>query len=424
MNRLSDALAAPRIGMSHATVAIALSLLLGIQPAATDLYLPTLPTIKSDLGTTMAAAQRTLSALILAFGFGQLFWGPVADRFGRRPVMLIGLGVFTAASLGGALAGDIQTLVWWRVLQGLGVASSVVCARSMVRDLYEPHEGVHVLSLGMSGLGLIAIAGPLLGATLALHFSAIGSWRVALAILTVFGSATLAYVFWRIEESIRQRQPTATQLRPMLRNGWQIVRHPTFIAYTCLTAGTYAGLYTFLSTSSFVLIEGLGLPRLGYAAVLACGAFTYLLGTFGCRIWLARHGIRGAVKRGAFITLAGGMLMAGLSLAGVHSVWAIVIPQVLYACGHGVHQACGQAGVVGPFPTRAGAASALSGFILSAIAFGMGQGLGELMNRTGHSPFPMTLSMGAWGIFTAIVGWTLVQRHGEPHSPAFQGALK
>jgi DHA1 family bicyclomycin/chloramphenicol resistance-like MFS transporter len=303
-----------------------------------------------------------------------------------------------------------------------------VCARSMVRDLYEPHEGVRVLSFGMSGLGVIACAGPLIGAALSqLDLGAsvsLSGWRLALLILSTFGAGTLAYVLWFTEESIRQRQPTATQIGPMVRNWRQIAVNPTFISYVCLTAGTYAGLYTFLSTSSFVLIEGLGMSRLGYSAVLSSGALTYLAGTFGCRIWLARFGIRGAVKRGAFITLIGATLMAGLSLAGVHSIWAIIVPQLIYAAGHGVHQSCGQAGVVGPFPTKAGAASALSGFILSATAFSMGQWLGQHMDRTGSSVYPLTLSMGAWGVFTALVGWTLVQRYGDPHTPAFDGAMK
>lgn len=405
--------------MSHATVALALSLLLGIQPVATDLYLPTLPLLKADLAASMAATQRTLSALILAFGFGQLLWGPLADRFGRRPVLLLGLALFTAASLGGALAASINSLVLWRMVQGLGVAACVVCARSMVRDLYAPSEGVRVLSLGMSGLGLIALTGPLLGAALSrVRLGSVSGWRMAMLMLAVFGAATLVFVASRMRESIRQRQPNATQLRPLLANGWAIVQHPTFIAYVCLTAGTYAGLYTFLSASSFVLIDGLGVSRLGYSAVLSGGALSYLVGTFICRIWLARFGIRGAVRRGAVLTLAGGLLMTACALIGWHPLWVILLAQWLYTAGHGVHQSCGQAGVVGPFPTRAGAASALSGFVLSAAAFGMGWLLGRVMDGTGASLIPMACGMGAWAVFTAVVGWTLVQRHGEPHPSA------
>lgn len=411
--------------MSHATVALALSLLLGIQPVATDLYLPTLPLLKGDFGTTMAAAQRTLSALILAFGFGQLVWGPIADRFGRRPVLLLGVSLFTLSSLGGALAPHIDALVLWRMVQGLGVAACVVCARSMVRDLYAPSEGVRVLSLGMSGLGVIALAGPLLGALLSqTRVGNLSGWRMAMLVLATFGAATLVYVVSRTSESIRERQPNATQWRLLISNWVAILSNRTFIAYACLTAGTYAGLYTFLSASSFVLINGLGISRLGYSAVLSGGALSYLVGTFVCRTWLARFGIRGTVRRGAVLTLSGGLLMAGAALAGWHSLGVTLLAQWLYTAGHGVHQSCGQAGVVGPFPTRAGAASALSGFILSATAFAMGQLLGWLMDGTGASPLPMAWGMGAWAVFTAWVGWTLVQRHGEPHTPAFDGALK
>ena len=107
----------------------------------------------------MSAAQLTMSALILAFGVGQLFWGPVADRVGRRPVLITGLLLYTAASIGSVLAGSIGWLVMWRVLQGATMAAAVVCARAIVRDLYEPHEGAQVMSLALSGLGVIAIAG-------------------------------------------------------------------------------------------------------------------------------------------------------------------------------------------------------------------------------------------------------------------------
>jgi DHA1 family bicyclomycin/chloramphenicol resistance-like MFS transporter len=114
-----------------------------------------------------------MSALILAFGLAQMFWGPVADRVGRRPVLLWGLLMYTAASVGGALAGSIESLVVWRVVQGAGMAAAVVCARAIVRDLYEPVEGAQVMALALSGLGTIALIGPLVGGTAALIFG----WR-------------------------------------------------------------------------------------------------------------------------------------------------------------------------------------------------------------------------------------------------------
>jgi DHA1 family bicyclomycin/chloramphenicol resistance-like MFS transporter len=159
--------------MSPATVVLALGLLLGLQPVTTDLYLPALPLLAADLQAAMPAAQLTMSALLLAFGLGQLLMGPLSDRFGRRPVLLGGLSLHALGGLGAALAPDIGLLIAMRAVQGLGLAASVVCGRAMVRDLYEPHEGAPVMSKGLSGLGMIACASPILGGMLATHLG----WR-------------------------------------------------------------------------------------------------------------------------------------------------------------------------------------------------------------------------------------------------------
>ena len=149
---------------------------------------------------------------------------------------------------------------------------------------------------------------------------------------------------------------------------------------------------------------------------MACGLYiagcsiSYIVGTFWCRRWLLRHGLAGAVKRGAAFTLAGGVSMAGLAWAGVISPWAIAVPQFVYSFGHGIHQPCGQAAVVGPFPQHAGAASALAGFILAATAVAVGAWLGVAMNGT---VWPLVTTVGAMAVATALVAWTLVQRHGE-----------
>jgi len=127
--------------MTTAVVVTLLTLLFGIQPISTDLYLPALPTLRHELGSSIGAAQFTLSALIICFGFGQLLCGPLADRFGRRPVLLGGLGLYTLASLGAATAPGIVTLIAWRSLQGAAMAAAVTCGRSIVRDLYEPAAG-------------------------------------------------------------------------------------------------------------------------------------------------------------------------------------------------------------------------------------------------------------------------------------------
>ncbi|CAD5374627.1 Bcr/CflA family efflux transporter [Rubrivivax sp. A210] len=383
--------------------ALALSLLLGLQPVTTDIYLPALPMLTAALGASMASAQLTMSALILAFGFAQLAWGPVADRVGRRPVLLWGLALYTAASLGAAMAGSITALIVWRVLQGAAMAAAVVCARAIVRDLYEPQEGAQVMALALTGLGAIALASPLAGGAAA----ALWGWRGTLALVAAAGAATLAFVALRLPETASRLNPRATSWAPLLQSWREIAVHRVFLAWALLVACTYGGLFIVLAASSFVYMDVLGLSPAAYGAAMAVGSFTYLLSTLVCRRWIGRLGMTATVKRGAFFTLAGGLLAAGLAAAGVQAVWAVLLPQCLYLFGHGLHQPCGQAGVVAPFPRAAGTASALAGFLLALVAFVVGRWLGVALDG---STRPLAYGLAFWAVATAVVAWTLVQR--------------
>jgi len=149
--------AAARRGISFALL---LPLLLAAQPVATDSYLPALPAITRDLGP----ASASLTVFVLAFGFGQLPCGPLSDRFGRRPVLLVGLASYALAALGCALSSGIPMLVACRALQGFSMAAILVCARAAVRDLYPAHEGPHVMARGLTGLGVVGLLAPLMGA--------------------------------------------------------------------------------------------------------------------------------------------------------------------------------------------------------------------------------------------------------------------
>ncbi|MES2957334.1 MAG: Bcr/CflA family efflux MFS transporter [Pseudomonadota bacterium] len=387
--------------------AIALALLLGLQPVLTDLYLPALPLLARDLAAPMSATQLTMSALILAFGLSQLAWGPLADRFGRRPVLLSSLVMLVLASIGATLASHIAWLIVWRAAQGATMAAAVVCARAMVRDLYEPHQGARVMSLGMSGLGVLAIGAPLLGGVLAMAFG----WRSALAAVACFAIVVLVFVWRVLPETLVLRNPRALHAPTLFANAKQILSHPGFRAWTLLTTATYGGLFTLLSASSFVYIEVLGLSPAQYGLAMASGSSFYLIGTFFCRRWLLRLGLLGAVRRGALFTLSGALGMLACALVpAVAGVTMVLASQWLFAFGHGIHQPCGQTGAVGPFPQMAGVASALSGCLLALTAFAVGLWLGRAMDGT---LAPMAWGVAFWGSLTAAVAWTLVQRHGQ-----------
>ena len=300
-------------------------------------------------------------------------------------------------------AAAFGVLIVWRVLQGACMAAAVVCARALLRDLYEPHEGAHVMSLALSGLAVIAISGPALGGLVASWWG----WRAALTLVAVCGALTLAFVAWRVPETLLHRNPRATQLGPLFAAWGRIGRHPTFVAWTLLISCTYGGLFTLLAASSFVYIEVLGLSPSLYGLAMAASSLSYLVATFVCRRWIARVGMERTVSRGAWFTLAGGLSIAGLAFAGVTSVWAVMVPQALYSFGHGMHQPVGQAAAVGPFPQAAGAASALAGFVLALVAFVIGLWLGQALDG---SVRPLAYGMGFWALLTCTAAWALVPR--------------
>jgi DHA1 family bicyclomycin/chloramphenicol resistance-like MFS transporter len=393
--------------MPPAVIVLLLSLLLGLQPITTDLYLPALPVLTAGFGAPMQQAQLTLTALLLAFGVSQLVWGPLSDRFGRRPILLIGLGAYVLAAVGSTLAPSMTALIVWRTVQGAAMGAAVMCARAIVRDLYAPAQGARVMSKGLSGLGVIAFLSAPLGGLLTEAFN----WRFALLALAVFGAVCLGLIAWRFEETLQRKNPAALQTATLLVTWNSILRHPTFLAFSALSAASYGGLFTFLAASSFVFMNVLGLSKTQYGALMALNSLAYIGGTFLCRHWLPRFGVRRSLKWAGVLSLAGGTLMAGISLTGVQNVWAIMLPQLLFIVAHGIHQPCGQSGAVGPFPHAAGAASAMNGFLMMLAAFAMGSWLGANMDGT---VLPLTLGVWFWSALIALSAWTLVQKYGEP----------
>lgn len=399
--------ATPAGAMSPALVVLVLALLLGIQPVTTDLYLPALPALTEGFGAPISQAQLTLTTLLLAFGVSQLVWGPLSDRFGRRPVLLWGLAAYTLASIGCALAPSMALLIVWRTVQGAAMGAAVMGARAIVRDLYTPEFGARMMSKGLTGLGIIACACAPLGGLL----SDVLGWRYALTALAVFGAVTLALVAWRFEETVPRKNPQALRPGTLLSTWLAILRHPTFLTYSALSTASYAGLFTFLASSSFVFIKLLGLTRTQYGVVMFTMAFVYILGTFMCRRLLPRFGVRRSVAIAAAFTLTGGTLCGVLALAGLHNGWAIMLPYYLFMLAHGVHQPCSQSGAVGPFPFSAGAASALNGFLMMIAAFAVGGWVGMRLDGT---VFALTNGVWFWSVCIAAVSWTLVQKHGDP----------
>ncbi len=393
--------------MSPKLIIVLLSMLLGIQPVATDLYLPALPAIKAEFGAELSQVQLTLSALLLAFGTSQLVWGPLSDRFGRRPILLWGLATFTLAGLGCVLATSMQALIVWRALQGAAMGAVVMCARAIVRDLYTPETGAGVMSKAFTGLGLLACISAPLGGLL----TDLLSWHAALALVMGFGALALGLVFFTFQETVHRKNPQALHVRVLAKTWWHIVRHPTFVAFTSVSTASYGGLFTFLASSSFVFIGLIGLARWQYGLLLFSMAFTYILGTLLCRRLLVRFGVDRTVAIGGTLSLIGGGWLLLDAWLGWQTLVGLMGPFYLFVLAHGIHQPCGQSGAVGPFPKAAGAASALGGFLMMVAAFATGLWLGGAKDG---SALPMAQSIAFWAALTALSAWFLVLRRRGP----------
>lgn len=390
--------------MPQATVVLLLALLLGIQPITTDLYLPALPALTEGFGANMAQGQMTLSALLLAFGLSQLVWGPLSDRFGRKPILLIGLVLYSLAAIGCAFADSMDLLITWRIMQGLAMGAVVMCGRALVRDLYTPIVGVTVMSKGLTGLGVFACLSAPLGGYLAGHWGA----KAALLALTVFGIATLCMVFSRFQETLSQKNLSALQPSSLVKTWWLILKNPVFLTYSALSFASYGILFTFLASSSFVFIKIHGFTPPQYGFIMFGMSAFYLCGTVWCRWQIRRSGIARSVAIAAGLSLTGGTLLAVLAFTGNHSPWALILPYYLIAVGHGVHQPCGQTGAIGPFGKAAGTAAALNGFLMMLTAFATGAWLSFTNDG---SAMPMILAVWFWSIFISIIAWTAVQQH-------------
>lgn len=387
---------------------LALTALLGLQPVTTDLYLPALPTLQASLDVGVAAAQLTLSALIVCFGLAQLAWGPLADRIGRRPVLLLGLSLYVLAALAAAAAPGIATLVAARAAQGAGLAAAVTCGRAIVRDVWEPVAGARAMARVMTGLGVIAVLAPLLGGVLV---EITGSWRATLLGTAVGGAVALAVVAAGFGETAPRLDRTATSPARVVGHWRAIAADPRFVAWTGVAVCTYGGIFALLTASGHVYLGALGVSRVAFGALLGAMSLSYIAGTLVARRIVAAHGLAAAVRRGSLFSLAGGLAMALLALAGVERVWAVLVPQCVFAVGHGLNQPCAQVGAVAPFPETAGTAASLSGFAMMAVAFATGLALGAAHDGTAR---PMGLALAVFGSLLALVAWTRLGRDAQP----------
>jgi len=358
------------------TILLAAAVALG--PLATDMYLPALPQIGSDFGTGTDQVQLTLSLYLAGFAIAQLICGPLADRFGRKPIMIGGFVLFALASLGCALATNIETLQVCRFLQALGGSAGPVLGRAAIRDIYTPREAARILAILASIMAVAPAVAPTIGGVLVTGlgwssiFIALGAYALIMAVVVAYG----------IPEPMRPeyRQP----LKPcaLLKNYRRIITDVTFLGYSLTNAAIFAGLFAFLSGSSFVLIDFLEVAPRHFGLYAACVVAGFIIGNLTA-VRLGRNlNTDQILVRGLMVAVAGGATMAILAYQEIYNVWAVILPQALFMIGTGMVLPQTMAGALANFPTMAGSASALFGFIQMALAAVAGGLVGHFHDGT------------------------------------------
>ena len=380
-----------------------LAAFLGLQPLSTDVYLPSLPAIAMHFEATQVAVQSTLSVFIAVFAFGQLVVGPMSDRFGRRPMVIGGLLLYLAASAGCALAPDLGWLVLARIPQALGLCCTVLCARAIVRDMFEPETGTRVMAQALGWMTGITLVGPIVGGALQSQFG----WRAAFVALAAISAVLAVLALRHLPESNRHRARDATRLGPLLANYATIARSGDFRAYTLTVTFSYCCLFTFISGSSFVLIRVLGLSPTLYGVAFGVATTGFLPGTLVARRLQPMIGLRRTVAAGGLLMLAAGATLLGLAFAGVQSVAAVVVPTFFVLMAHGVLQPTCQIGAMSAFPRNAGAATALVGFSMHLAAAALGLALGASHDGT---TLPLGVATFIVSLLAALCGQWVLRR--------------
>lgn len=386
---------------------VLLTALVAFGPVSTDLYLPAMPSLARALATDTARVQLTLSVFLAGYAVSQLVYGPLADRFGRRPVLLAGTALYALAGLACVAAPTVEALIGARFVQAVGACAGAVIARAVVRDVYGRERAAKVLAYMSTAMAMALLTAPMLGGYLVVW----AGWRAVFVALAALGGLMLALVAFLLPET-NPASADAAGPGAVTRSYRRLLGSPLFIGYALANGFVFSGLFVFVSAAPFVFIDHLGLSPHRFGVTFAGVIAGYICGNFLTGRLTLRLGLERMLGMGCGTAFAAGLAIAALALLGVDRVAALVAPMFVYLMGMGMVMPNAIAGAVGPFPHMAGAASALLGFLQMSMAGIAGAVVGHLDDGTQVPMAVMIAVMGACGmvVFAVLIG----RRHAAP----------
>ena len=385
---------------SMARLALVLGAIVAMGPLTIDMYLPALPTIREDLGTTSANVQLTLTGTLMGLALGQLVIGPLSDALGRRRPLLAGTALHVVASLLVLLAPDVAVLGVLRVLQGVGCAAASVVAMAMVRDLFAGRAAATMLSRLFLVMGVAPVLAPTIGGEL-LRFT---SWRGIFAALALYGVALLALGAWGIRETLPPQRRRSAGLRATAATYRSLLSDRTYVGLVLVAGLSMAALFTYVAGSSFVYQRQFGLDEQQFGLLFGAGA-VWLIAATQLNPVLLRWFSPGQVLLVATLagTAAGGVLVAIAVLGGGVVPVAVGLWAVLFAAGLALPNAPALA--LAQNGHRAGSAAAL----LGAVQFGVGAVVSPAVGLLGNDAVAMGTVITVVLVLAVVVLVTVVR---------------
>ncbi|HDC4402740.1 TPA: Bcr/CflA family multidrug efflux MFS transporter [Enterobacter cloacae] len=362
-----------------------LGLLAMLMPLSIDMYLPALPVISAQFGVPAGSAQMTLSTYILGFALGQLFYGPMADSLGRKPVILGGTLIFAAAAVACALAQSIDQLIVMRLFHGLAAAAASVVINALMRDIYPKEEFSRMMSFVMLVTTIAPLVAPMAGGAVLVWFS----WHAIFWILALAALLASAMIFFFIDETLAVERRQKFHIRTTMGNFASLFRHKRVLSYMLASGFSFAGMFSFLSAGPFVYIElnHVSPQHFGYYFALNI-VFLFIMTIINSR-FVRRIGALNMFRAGLWIQFVMAIWLVVSAFFGV-GFWALVVGVAAFVGCVSMISSNAMAVILDEFPHMAGTASSLAG----TFRFGIGAVVGALLSMaTFNTAWPMLWAM-------------------------------
>lgn len=360
-----------------------MGLLSALGPLAIDMYLPAFPAMANSLGTTPGAIERTLASYLFGLALAQIFYGPFADRYGRRKPLVFGLLVFIVASVGCAYTGDVEHLTWWRIAQAFGGASGMVIPRAVIRDHFDTRDASKALSLLMLIMGATPIIAPILGG----QVLSLASWRWIFGIMSACGGLLLLGVVKTMQESLAPERVIPLSFITIGRNYMGLLKHKRFMFYTLSGGFGSAGMFTYIAGSPRIFIEIFHVDPRYFGFLFGLNAAALIFASQVSARLLNRHAPETVMKKAQIMLVI--MTLAGLvlTLAGWLTLSLLMVCLVGFMASQGFVSPNTAALALREQGNRLGVASALMGTL--QMLCGASAGLAVSVWQS-PSPLPLT----------------------------------